>query len=930
MAVFDYKISVTGDCSNTDVGDIKIQPFGGTPPYTIEYISPISETYVGVVTEETKTGLSATTYVVRINDSSLPINQEFYVNIPVSSGVCGNVISVQSTTCDSNNGSVIISANTFYSSTIFTLYDSNDNVISSAITNTSQAEFTNLSPNRYYCIITDLGGCSAQTSDIIIEESTSLDFGVYVVSNTSCGGSPTGKIFVTGETGVPPYTYLWSNGETSSFISGVSDGSYSVQVTDADNCSITKSATVNKVLPIGFGVATVIQPSPFTNNGSITITSTGGTVPFYYSATTGDFLISYSQSWTITGLPAGDYGFLVTDAAFCTYDTAVSLLAADGISSVEVVVDNSFSSKPNGSVTVIVDGGFTPYTYRLIYPNTNIINVTNNLQTFTFENLESGDYMLIVQDSGGSTFSEPLLITNNQKFSIQTLVTTPTCNSDNGEVQVNILWDECNCCENLYYVFAEDILSATGNTDNPDYNNKVWINYTNCEGNMVNQSYGVEGIYEFCSTGTCYTTDSNLCLVNELCCEWRVFNEGESVEYTYIDCDGDVQIIMIQGQSYSVSFCSIDPSSSNPLLSIEYVGTCSECNCVGATTNGDYEYYDCSNVKRTGSSNNIDVCVNINRPYLGLELDTSVCNCLTPIKYVFKDNQQVFLPQGYFTSTNTNCCESNGPTFPITYNLDNGEQIISNSFLTNVVFSNLSSGEHVIIVTDSQGYEVTQNFVIDNSESCDFTLFATSCGDGNDGSISVIITSGLPPYFYQWSDNVPGNPQENYVTNLTADTYTLSVTDSNGCCTAKVIDISCNQNYSSELFYVMGEELFQLTDLGKSSLLKYLNDGFQEIQNTYNNCNLVDAILSVKVSLLPNGYSTQTQFYTSTSLTDVPSDEIYLQAIVSLILTINGVWKVESNLEKNEIVVFGLPGNYDLNGEEIRIELIIDYNVLCS
>ena len=171
MAAFNYKISVTGDCANVSNGSMSIYLTGATPPYTLEIVSPINETFVNVVSTVILTGLSATTYVLRVNDSSLPINEEYYINVPISNGVCGGIVKLNETTCNTSNGSVIISATSQYSSTNYSLFDTNNNFISSAITSTSQFEFNNLSPGTYFCLITDLGGCTGRTADFIIENS---------------------------------------------------------------------------------------------------------------------------------------------------------------------------------------------------------------------------------------------------------------------------------------------------------------------------------------------------------------------------------------------------------------------------------------------------------------------------------------------------------------------------------------------------------------------------------------------------------------------------------------------------------------------------------------------------------------------------------------------------------------------------------------
>jgi hypothetical protein len=95
MAEFEYNISVTGDCSNNGSGVIELSLFGGTPPYTVQWQSPLTQTNVVTIEPSVVTGLNASTYNVRVNDSTLPTNLEFFINIPVSNGVCATILNVQ-------------------------------------------------------------------------------------------------------------------------------------------------------------------------------------------------------------------------------------------------------------------------------------------------------------------------------------------------------------------------------------------------------------------------------------------------------------------------------------------------------------------------------------------------------------------------------------------------------------------------------------------------------------------------------------------------------------------------------------------------------------------------------------------------------------------------------------------------------------------
>ena len=120
MAAFSYILQITGDCQSTGSGAINLIPTGGTAPYTVEWTQPsLGEDQA--VLSSTRSGLYPNTYVVRVNDSTLPTNQEFYINIPVSDGICASVVGISNTTCELNNGSVTGTSTSDYSSTNYYL-----------------------------------------------------------------------------------------------------------------------------------------------------------------------------------------------------------------------------------------------------------------------------------------------------------------------------------------------------------------------------------------------------------------------------------------------------------------------------------------------------------------------------------------------------------------------------------------------------------------------------------------------------------------------------------------------------------------------------------------------------------------------------------------------------------------------------------------
>ena len=70
MAAFNYNISITGDCQNTNSGAIYLSLLDGTPPYTVEWVDPNLGVDIITINPSIRTSLSADTYSVRVNDST--------------------------------------------------------------------------------------------------------------------------------------------------------------------------------------------------------------------------------------------------------------------------------------------------------------------------------------------------------------------------------------------------------------------------------------------------------------------------------------------------------------------------------------------------------------------------------------------------------------------------------------------------------------------------------------------------------------------------------------------------------------------------------------------------------------------------------------------------------------------------------------------
>lgn len=428
---FDYELIVTGACA-TGLGSVFISANGGTPPYTFDWFNP--ELGLG----NYKSGLPQGVYNVRANDSTVPINNEFYINVTISGCLCVSILDVVPTTCGLDNGTVTVTSNSSFSVVTYSLYNIEDEIINQLDSNSGEAVFTSLSGGTYYFIATDSGGGEGTSQTFIIEDSSPLNFGLYVVPNASCGTGNIGKLYVTGQTGSPPFSYVWSNGSLDSSITGLTAGVYSVEVTDFYGCKKTETAVIVNLPPVGLGAITAINSTCFNNNGSLTFLITGGTAPYYYSASTGTVDISYLSEFTLSNLSNGQYQIQVTDAALCKFVASTTLNSSYGISSVNVTTQNSYCSLIDGKITINIIGGVSPYTITLVDPDGNSDIVTGDQTQEVFSNLSGGDYTIFVEDNGGCLYTQSVTILTQDKFDVTIGVNDSTCNNPFGKIDIYV------------------------------------------------------------------------------------------------------------------------------------------------------------------------------------------------------------------------------------------------------------------------------------------------------------------------------------------------------------------------------------------------------------------------------------------------------------------------------------------------------------
>lgn len=183
----------------------------------------------------------------------------------------------------------------------------------------TNATATNLAAGNYTVTATDGGGCTVVAT--VTVTNPNAPSATVTATAALCNGG-TGSVAAAATGGTAPYNYLWSNGGNTAIINAAA-GNYTVTVTDAAGCvTIAGPASITQPTAINTSVTTTIESAPGANDGSATVTATGGTPPYSYLWSNG------GTSATISNIGSGSYTVTVTDGNGCTSTASASVLVS--------------------------------------------------------------------------------------------------------------------------------------------------------------------------------------------------------------------------------------------------------------------------------------------------------------------------------------------------------------------------------------------------------------------------------------------------------------------------------------------------------------------------------------------------------------------------------------------------------------------------
>ncbi|MEI6311728.1 MAG: gliding motility-associated C-terminal domain-containing protein [Bacteroidota bacterium] len=300
-------------------------------------------------------------------------------------------------------------------------------------------DIVSLSPNTYTVTVTDNHGCLNTLASATVYEPIPLS-ATTLVDSVSCAGSADGSASITVSGGNGSYSYLWNNGATTSSITSLAGGIYTVTVSDRKGCTLARALNVYEApaLNVALSKTDVLCYGGSDGTVSVDTNSIGGVSPFTYT-----WSPPAPNASTITGLTIGTYTVTVTDSRGCTTIGSITVNQPDSLNISSLLFDVRCNGGANGRIDITVSGGATPYLYSWTG------GITSSAEDIS--GLSGGTYNLLVTDNHACTKTQTYIINEPAALATTFTNTNARCYGDNtasstvnitgGTTPYNILWN---------------------------------------------------------------------------------------------------------------------------------------------------------------------------------------------------------------------------------------------------------------------------------------------------------------------------------------------------------------------------------------------------------------------------------------------------------------------------------------------------------
>ena len=742
--------TVAASCNNND-GSITASATSGTTPYTFSIDGVVFQS------SNTFTGLKAGAYTVTVKDASGCTNTTGVV-LANSGGPQISTVAT-ATTCGNNNGSISISAAGGTSPYQYSI---------DGISYQASGTYTNLAAGTYTVSVKDAKGCLNSKTTLIAESSGPQQVNT-TVTDASCNTN-NGKIIVTANGGVAPYTYSIDGitYQSSNTFSNLAASTYTVTVKDVNGCTKSTTAKINNLLGPA-ATATATDASCGKSDGSIVTTATGGSGILQYSING----TTFQTNNVFTGLAAGNYTVTVKDANNCITTTNVTVNGSGGPAA-SATSSNATCGSNNGSITASATGGTAPYSYSIDGINFQTSNVFNGLAVNT--------YTVTVKDANGCINTTTATVTNTGGPIASATSSNATCGSSNGSITASATGGTAP-----YSYSIDGINFQTSNIFTGLASNTYTVTVKDANGCKSTASVSVANTggptaSATSSNATCGSSNGSI----------TASATGGTAPYSYsidgINFQTSNTFTGLASNTYTVTVKDANGCKSTASVSVANTGgptasaTSSDATCgssngsiTASATGGTAPYsYSIDGINFQTSNTFTGLASNT---YTVTVKDANGCKSTASVSVANTGG-----PTASATSSNATCGSSNGSitasatggTAPYSYSID------GINFQTSNVFNGLTANTYTVTVKDANGCINTTTTKVTNTggPTASATSSSATCGSSN-GSITATATGGTAPYSYS-IDGI-NFQTSNVFTGLASNTYTVTVKDANGC-----------------------------------------------------------------------------------------------------------------------------------------------------
>ena len=724
-------------------------------------------------------GLEAGIYqLTGSNSSCLADTLEVIVNQPDSIIIQPEIIDMPS--CNQANG--LGSVNILGGSSPYQVYWQlgNGNILDSS----------SLKSGYYDVIVEDANNCSAIFKDFLVEELNDFTVSVQSSSNPTCG-KDNGSILIQPNEGIPPYEIIWFKDgsillhDTDS-LTGLSEGSYIFSVTDAMGCIFADSVELTGTAPMNVNISEEDPANCDTQNGSVTLSVTGGTSPYTYVWPDS---IPNTEGNYAEGLWGGEiYTVSVIDANLCSKDYKFSI-GNNGAPEVAVHTIRPKCGLANGSIEIeLLSENDASYEWKE-FENTNS----------TLDSIPSGIYFVTVT-ANDCPITKRIELTEdiNNPLSVNPININASCNDIGGEIDLNIsggippyaiTWDDTPLNDSIrtglssgnYSFVVTDNIGCTASGD--IYLGKEELPQLSLN-SIGNAACGeTNGYIQLDSLSSDYTFN---------------WSHNELLDHHLAEnlSSGLYSVYAVNAAGCSTDTVSYYISSSNTDLRIQEVAVISascnesadgslEVNAVNGVPPYQYEWDD--EDQQTGN-----IAQGL-RPGTYTVRVTDATNCsrvksltLGQVNPVYISNISKNAPSCPDAMDGSIAITASGGKGNYSYEWSTGD--------TTSTISGLGSGEYLVTIYDNFvcSDQASITITAPDTLSAEYLTEKPNCYATSDGQVTLSISGGIPPYTFEWED---GSTLKRRF-DLASGNYEVFISDNNNCSLIKNINVPAKDSVS--------------------------------------------------------------------------------------------------------------------------------------